>query len=156
MSGARLPRLRVLRSGKRTAYVIAGTDIRVTQPINTGLRFWELWAPSLRAVQEFRWLERHQLAGAEFETRTLALRAYAAAAALEPPPPGRPLPDLVKIRAGAYTSKDGSWKVTRPAGRPLQWLITGPEGQGELAGTLNDAQRQIAFHTKWADTLAGI
>jgi len=152
----RLPRLVVLRCGEHTAYMIAGTDIRVTQPVNTGLRFWELWAPNLRAVPACQWLERHQLAGAQFDTRTLALRAYVAAAALEPPPPARPLPKLVKVRAGAYTSKDGEWAVTRPSGRPREWLITGPQGHRELAGTLNDAQRQIHFHTKWAEKIAGI
>jgi len=90
------------------------------------------------------WLADSDLGRAVFARRGEALRAYAAAAALSPPPARTEnLAQLRYLGPGRYDHPDTGMTVTRDADR--RWVICAADGgQTGKANTLRIARNQVA------------
>lgn len=124
MSDVRLPRLHrrgMLHRGVsgQSLWLIEGTGVTVCRHQRTG-RWGFKSSGGLRDGLTARWLSEQQLPGpygdgpAEnwFRTRTEALRAFAAAAALTPPP-AEPRVTLRPAGSGSYRTADGRFMLGR-------------------------------------------
>ena len=111
MTARRAPRL---RRATVTSYRIVGSSLVV---LRTGAARWFLntaEGPFGNTADGAQWLIRNGLFSEPFPTRAAALRAYEAAAAIDPPPPDR-LPARIKLTAlndGSYAGP-GDVIVTR-------------------------------------------
>jgi len=143
-----LPKLtRIWPAGQPTQYLIAGTAVRVRQVAGR----WELRAGPF-CTHTWRWICANNLNQPQ-PTRTGLLRAYAAAAAVSPPPqersrPGQPPVTLRREQAGRYRFEGVT--VTRSGDR---WAISWPDGHRLTARTLHDAadhiEDAIAVRRRW-------
>jgi len=133
------PKLQRRRAGdgRQPVYTIADTAITVSRLYGQ----WRLGTADLNDDAD-RWLRRNQLTGHDFPTRNGALRAYQAAAAIDPPPnrDAPALPTLRRIAPGQHTS--GDITVTRPTSSGW-WTVTWPDGATAHADSLREAARII-------------
>jgi len=107
---------------------------------------WELAPETPHAMD---WLTGHGLLRAAFLTRRAALRAYQAAAALNPPPQGRKPRRLDRVSAGRYRLF-GATVDRHPDGR--SWVVRAHGLPTLRAITLTDAETLIA-DARWAGRL---
>jgi len=133
------PRLQRRRAGegRQPVYTIAGTAIAVHRLYGQ----WRLATATLNDDAD-RWLRRNRLALHDFPTRTAALRAYQAAAAIDPPltHDSPALPPLRRVGPGRHAS--GDITITRPTSAGW-WTVTWPDGATAHADTLREAARII-------------
>jgi len=124
---------------------IAGTDLTLIGIFGIW-RFVVVRPADSRANDD--WLKASNLKHAEFPTRAGALRAFDAAAAVQPPPTGSPLPRLRRVKAGRYKCVDLPGVTIRSSGAPdMRWEINGLPGTStRFAATLPLAVEVIADH----------
>ena len=118
-------------AGQRFAsYRIEGTDVVVATP---GLsRLWLLITDS-RNTRTFAWLMNTQLKDAHFPTRAAALRAFEAAATVNPPP--APRAQVRQVR------RDGEVQLLAPDGARYR-AQPDPNGGWRLLPSLNERHDQ--------------
>jgi len=136
------PRVRLAR-GILGDWTIPGTDLVI-------LRSWDAtgWRLTTSYIIETveAWLNRHQLGEARFRRRKDLLRAYQAAAAIDPPPAQQRPVHLRRIASGRYEMPDGNVTVTK-TDRGQGWIIN--DGSGPLehtARTLEEARAIIRLY----------
>jgi len=96
-----------------------------------------------------RWLSDSQLAAASFGSRSDALRAFEAAAAVSAPPASRPLPKLHRRADGTYRHHGlPQLRVMRVQDGKSNWKVTGlgPRTAFALARTLPQVAIMLAEH----------
>ena len=132
-------------SSGHVTYAVVGTDLRV---LRHGRRGWEIRA-ALCADAAADWLDFHDLADVVFDTRSQAVRALQAAAALNPPPAA-----LAAIRQ--VRRPDGQVEMIDPDGNSRLltrtasgWQMNDPWALGNplvYMPTLASARQRIALH----------
>lgn len=123
-----------------SACIIAGTDVCVQSTFEGD---WDLSGSGDTAT----WVAQAGLTDMRFPTRTAALEAYMANAAVCPPPPATFFRDsevqLTRVRAGEHRTSDG-YRVIAADGR---WITYDPEGLSAAEDfSLSHARRSIALH----------
>ena len=118
--------------------------------LNTGLVIrrerggWVVYVAFDGPDADHQWLQRHGLDGAVMKTRQAAVRAFSAAAAVEPPPAHPDPVQLVRVGPGHYRTRDRRITVT-DRGLRCGWQIEGLGGALPYYGhTLHDAATLIA------------
>jgi len=127
--------LHPLRRARRSSagdshWTIDRTDLRIITARQAGRRAWLL---SCDTPQAARWLAANSLLNQSFNSRRELLRAFDAAAALDPPPAfDRPHVALRRLPDGSYRSdlgftvhRDGrEWELRNPRGARMAATIT--------------------------------
>jgi len=132
-----------LTRGMLGSWTIPGTDLSLLS--NRDGHGWRFGMIRLTDDLE-AWLTRHELADARFPRRKDLLRAYEAAAAIDPPPAeSLPVP-LRRITAGRYEMPGRDITVTRTDDGKTWNIIQGDTVLPPTAQTLDEARAIIRLY----------
>jgi len=120
------------------SYRISGVDLTL-YAINGEWSFSPAHVATIVAAQA--WLAANQLTTAVFPSRAAALRAYEAAAAINPPPAATPFPRLQRTAGGHFYPGHPEILIAPDGGA---WEITGLDDRGPVyADSLKHASMRI-------------
>jgi hypothetical protein len=151
-----MPQLRRLLDEDGSAWMVQGTPYKLVCPYTfLGPGRWRIEsADETRILMTGRFLHRHGLVAARFDTRAEALRTLLALLATEvkAPAPGPASPTLRRQADGSYLDADGDFLITRlsvmTARECLRWEIM-PVSPRAKAAYGDESIRHARAATLW-------